>query len=84
MIDSVFKAHPRTVGETYLEHLGAAASFGLLLIRAGIACLVHALLPALFTDTASRAVDDLHTRMVLKRRRRAMSAGADAAAGPRA
>ena len=63
-----FTEHPATVGESYLEHLVTAGSFGLRLVVAGIACLVHGLLPFLFERTGSRAVTQLHDRMIARRR----------------
>ena len=64
-----FTDHPHSVGETYLEHMGVALSFGLRLLGAGLACLVHAFLPFLFTKTGSRTITVLHERMVTKRAR---------------
>ncbi|MFN3685669.1 DUF6356 family protein [Salinarimonas sp.] len=64
-----FTDHPRSVGETYLEHMGVALSFGVRLLGAGLACLVHAFLPFLFTKTGSRTIAVLHERMVTKRAR---------------
>ena len=51
-----FLDHPRSVGETYREHFAAALGFGLRLIAAGLACLVHACVPGWFTRSGSRAV----------------------------
>jgi hypothetical protein len=64
-----FRDHPASVGETYLEHMGVAASFGFTLVKAGLACLVHALLPFVFTTTGRHAIEDLHRRMVTHRNR---------------
>jgi len=69
MVDKLFRAHPRSVGETYFQHMGHAASFGFALIGAGLACLVHAVVPALCVRTGSRAIISLHDRMVVNRRR---------------
>jgi hypothetical protein len=66
---TLFTEHPATVGETYLQHLHAASGFGLRMLAAGLACLVHAVLPFLFTRTGSDAIADLHARMVAQRRR---------------
>jgi hypothetical protein len=63
-----FTEHPASVGETYTEHMGRAGCFGLRMIGAGIACLVHALLPFLFARTGSAAVAELNDRMVVNRR----------------
>ncbi len=53
------KAHLAEAGETYLDHLRFAAGVGLMLVAAGLACVIHGLLPALCTKTASRTVDEL-------------------------
>ncbi len=63
----LFTEHPRAVGETYLEHMGMAGGFGARMILGGLACLVHGLLPFLFTKTGSRAITELHGRMVTNR-----------------
>ncbi len=65
----LFTEHPRSVGETYVEHLGVAARCGVAMIGAGIACLVHALLPFLFVRTASDCLTRLYQRMVAQRSR---------------
>lgn len=62
-----FTAHPDAVGETYAEHFGVAGRFGLAMIGGGLACLVHGVLPFLFTSTGSRTVRRLHDRMVVNR-----------------
>lgn len=66
----LFTKHPRSVGETYLEHMEMAAGFGVAMIVGGLACLVHALVPAWFERTGSRIISHLHTRMVVSRRRK--------------
>jgi hypothetical protein len=63
-----FTDHPASVGESYLEHLGRATAFGLRMMCAGLACLLHGLLPFLFQRTGSRAISELHERMVTHRR----------------
>jgi hypothetical protein len=66
-----FCEHPASVGETYVEHFGVATSFGFSLIKAGLACLIHAMLPFLFTSYGRSTIADLHRRMVTHRDRRA-------------
>jgi hypothetical protein len=66
-IVKLFTEHPRSVGETYVEHLGMASGFGGRMILGGLACLVHGLLPFLFVKTGSRAIAELHDRMVANR-----------------
>jgi hypothetical protein len=62
-----FREHPASVGETYTEHMGRAACFGVRMIAAGIACLVHAVLPGLFVHTGSRTIGELNERMITGR-----------------
>lgn len=70
MIESLFLRHPRSVGETYGEHFAMALEFAAALFVAAVACLVHAIVPALFQTTASRIIASLHQTMVTNRRRR--------------
>ena len=67
MFDRLFRDHPRSVGETYFEHLRAASGFGGTMLVAGTACLIHAVIPSLFVLTASKAIMRLHDRMVTNR-----------------
>jgi uncharacterized protein DUF6356 len=69
MLRRLFTEHPASVDETYLEHLGVATSFGVHMLVAGVACLIHALFPFLFVKTGSLAISGLHERMVTSRRR---------------
>ena len=68
-INRLFNEHPASVGESYGEHLIQASSFGTRMILAGLACMVHGLLPFLFVRTGSKAITALHTRMVTNRSR---------------
>jgi hypothetical protein len=65
----IFTAHPRSVGESYWQHMASAALFGGRMIAAGCACLLHGLLPFLFVTTGSRTVRHLHDRMITHRSR---------------
>jgi hypothetical protein len=73
-IKRLFTEHPASVDETYGQHLLQASSFGTRMILAGLACLVHGLLPFLFVRTGSAAITELHTRMVTHRRRQPLAA----------
>jgi hypothetical protein len=68
-IRTLFTAHPNSVDESYTRHLAMASGFGLRLIVAGLACLVHGIFPFLCTRTGSDAIRELHTRMVTHRQR---------------
>ena len=70
---AVFVRHPREMGETYGRHMTCALGFGFRMIGGGVACFVHALVPALFQKTASRTICSLHEEM--QRRRRAAPGG---------
>ena len=69
MINRLFTSHPESVGETYLEHMSSASTFGLRLMLAGLACTVHAILPFLFKTTGRSAITDLYEKMVTHRHR---------------
>ena len=69
-----FLAHPESAGETYLEHQRVALGFAGALLRAGLACFVHALMPALFQTTASRTIMELHQKMAVRQQRSAPAA----------
>jgi hypothetical protein len=64
-----FTEHPASVGESYLDHLRHASGFALSMITGGLACLVHAILPFLFTHTGSDTIASLNVRMITHRRR---------------
>lgn len=63
-----FTEHPASVGENYFEHLRHASGFAGSMLKGGLACLVHAVLPFLFTKTGSGVVATLHTKMITDRR----------------
>ena len=67
VIQRLFRDHPESVGETYLEHLFQASYFGGCMLIAGLACLIHALIPCLFKTTGRNVIADLHSKMVLHR-----------------
>lgn len=63
MFNRLFMDHPRDVGESYGEHFATAAGFGFRMVVGGVACIVHALIPALFVRTASDTVKSLYATM---------------------
>lgn len=67
MIRRLFLDHPQSVGESYAEHFGVAASFGTAMILGGCGALLHALVPALCKSTGSTTITRLHSRLVTMR-----------------
>lgn len=65
--DRLFLNHPRSLGMTWAGHGVGAVGIGARLVVAGFACLVHALVPGVFTETAGRTVTDMYGHM--KRRK---------------
>ena len=67
MIGRMFRDHPRSLGMSWAGHASGAAAIGIKMIGAGVACIVHALVPVLFTETAGRTVVDLHAHMTQRK-----------------
>lgn len=67
LVDRMFADHPRALGMSWLDHGVGAVGIGARLIGAGTACLVHAVVPGLFTQTAGRTVDHLYDHMQKRR-----------------
>lgn len=74
-----FTEHPASVGESYFGHLLQAAGFGLRMIVAGLACVLHGLLPFLCVTTGSEAMAALHAEMAARRAKACAAAGEGAA-----
>ena len=60
MIGRLFSEHPRSLGMSWASHGAGAAVIAVRLIGAGLACLIHAIVPAWFTQTAGRTVSDIY------------------------
>jgi len=65
----IFTEHPASVGESYFGHLLQASRFGLRMLFAGIACILHGLFPFLFVTTGSDAMKALNADMSARRER---------------
>lgn len=63
MIQKLFLSHPKSVGESFGEHFGVASRFGATMVVSGVACMIHAFVPALFERTGSKAVKRLYADM---------------------
>ena len=55
-----FTTHPRSVGESYLEHGAFACRYGAKMTLGGLAAFVHGLFPFLFETTGSRITRELN------------------------
>ena len=67
MLGRLFTDHPRTLGMGWAGHAIGAVRIGGEVIGAGAACLVHAVVPGVFTETAGRTVMRLHDHMQRRR-----------------
>jgi hypothetical protein len=67
MIGRLFQEHPRSLGMSWAEHGLGAVVIGARMVGAGLACIVHAAVPALFTQTAGRTIMSLHDHMVSRK-----------------
>ena len=60
MLGRLFIDHPRSLGLSWAGHGAGAIRIGSRLIGAGLAALVHAVIPGVFTDTAGRIVTETY------------------------
>lgn len=60
MAENPFTTHPRSVGETYREHMGVAFGVSRQLAGAAGAALIHALVPRFHQTTASDKIKALN------------------------
>ena len=67
VLDRLFLAHPRTVGESYGEHSLFALRIASRLLLAGTAALIHAVVPCLCQTTASRIILAMNADIVARR-----------------
>ena len=67
MFAQLFRDHPKSLGMSWWEHGAGAIVIGVRMVGAGLACMVHAAVPALFTETAGRTVMSLHDHMVKRK-----------------
>ena len=61
-----FTEHPYSMGETYVEHLIHALYYGATMLLTGVAVIIHAFFPFMFTsrgsDLAKEICKDVDTR----------------------
>jgi len=59
-LKKLFTDHPNSRGETYFEHLLCAAGYGLRMVLAGFAAIIHSIFPFLFETTASDLAKEIN------------------------
>ena len=64
MLGRLFQDHPKALGMSWAEHGAGAVVIGARMVGAGLACIVHAVVPGVFTETAGRTVKSLHDHMI--------------------
>ncbi len=67
MLDRLFLEHPRTVGETYPQHMAAAFGVSARLFVASLKCMVHGFVPGLCKTSGSDAIVKLHSEIAPRR-----------------
>ena len=67
MIGRIFSEHPRSLGMSWAAHAVGAVNIAVRLIGAGLACLIHAVVPAWFTQTAGRTVTEMYQDMARRK-----------------
>ena len=67
MLHRLFNHHPQSLGMSWAGHAAGAVRIGTAMIGGGLACLVHAVVPGWFTETARRTVVRLHDHMQRRR-----------------
>ena len=67
LIQRLFLDHPRSLGMSWAGHGIGAVKIGAELVGAGVACIVHALVPGWFTQTAGKTVERMHDHMVKRK-----------------
>ena len=67
MVHRLFVDHPRSLGMSWSKHGSGALVIGATLLGAGLACLVHAVVPGWFTQTAGKTVTRMHDHMMRRK-----------------
>jgi hypothetical protein len=67
LVDRMFLDHPRSLGMSWARHGIGAVAIGATLVGAGLACLVHALVPGWVTQTAGKTVNAMYDHMTRRK-----------------
>jgi hypothetical protein len=66
LMDKLFLKHPRSIGETYIQHLSFALCCGVRLVSLGFCLILHGIIPRCHETTASsgmrKIADELDAR----------------------
>lgn len=67
LLNRLFVEHPSSLGMSWAKHGAGAVLIGATLVGAGMACLIHALVPGWFTQTAGKTVARMHDHMIRRK-----------------
>jgi hypothetical protein len=65
--ERLFLEHPRSLGMSWGGHGVGAVVIGAKLVGAGLACLIHAVVPGFFTQTAGKTITRMYDHMAKRR-----------------
>jgi len=63
----MFLEHPRSLGMSWAGHGIGAVAIGARLVGAGCACIIHAVVPGLFTQTAGKTINGMYEHMTRRK-----------------
>jgi len=63
----MFLEHPRSLGMSWAGHGIGAVAIGARLVGAGCACIIHAVVPGLFTQTAGKTINGMYEHMMQRK-----------------
>jgi len=67
LADRMFLEHPRSLGMSWAGHGVGAVAIGARLVGAGCACIIHAVVPGVFTQTAGKTITDMYDHMAQRK-----------------
>ena len=67
LADRMFFEHPRSLGMSWAGHGIGAVAIGARLVGAGCACIIHAVVPGVFTQTAGKTITDMYDHMAQRK-----------------
>jgi hypothetical protein len=65
--DRMFLEHPRSLGMSWAGHGIGAVAIGARLVGAGCACIIHAVVPGLLTQTAGKTINGMYEHMMQRK-----------------